>query len=178
MSGTTTFEVKKAKLVDEIFLEVEYTKIITTVDLNNWRRVTENKLSEECRQPVHKDLVAAFDAIIPHLPLLCEVTAEKELLPLGHVDLESFKVTSFSKGGSDEHAGVTIVGRKRLKGNRILNLVAPFTKWEEENNPYQHRYELKEAIRHLSDEIHKYLFEGKVAPAVQMELQLEIEQSK
>lgn len=170
----TTYIVKKAKLVDRLFLEVELEKIVK-IQEGEEINTTVNEVIEKCRQQVHPDLIAAFDALIPHLPQLCELDVHMNLLDPSDFLLSSFKVTGFSIGGNDEHEGVTLIGRKNLKTGKVLNLVAPFTKWEDEHEPYRFAGALYDAIAKCDYEIQQYLFHSKVAPPVQLELNLTTE---
>lgn len=170
-----TYNVKKAKLIDRIFLEVELEEIIKTEDGEEVNTCT-NDVAKKCRQEVHADLIAAFDALTPHLPLMCELADTMIFKPTDELlqpIITSYSVTGFSIGGNDEHEGVTLIGRKTLGTKKVLNLVAPFTKWEEEHiENYRYAHELKAAIFHACDEVLEYVVNGKVAPAKQLELPL------
>lgn len=108
-----------------------------------------------------------------HVAILCEQVSDRALFDPTEVEaklLTKITCTGFSIGGNDEHEGVTLIGRREMKNNRILNLVAPFTKWEDENAEYKHSWELQRAINACVLEVELYLFEDKYAPDPQGEL--------
>ena len=94
-----------------------------------------NEVSKKCSQIVHSDLKAALEKLKPHLVLICEQPEARAIIDTGFFDfdienLDNYNVTGYSIGGSDEHLGVTIIGQKLLKSGQVLNLIAPFTKFE------------------------------------------------
>jgi len=76
-----------------------------------------------------------------------------------------------SLGGSDEHSGVTIVGKKKLNNRKVLNLVTPFIKFEDEHCPYKFSNDLYDACNEIITEANLYM-EGKHAPNPQLALEL------
>lgn len=167
--------IKKAKLNSIGYMEVEYENRIVT---NEDEKFTIEAI-EKCTWPPHNDLLVCLDRLKPHLALLCEqvenmfeIEAYAETFTTPHPILAKLKVTGFTIGGSDEHEGVTLIGRRVLAGNRVLNLVSPFCKWEDEHNGYANSYELAVIIQDLQEEVRMYL-EGKKAPAVQLSLEFE-----
>lgn len=145
-----TITIKKAKIKNDV-LEVEYTE-----EING----NSNTVKKECEALVHDDLKSAFVALDEHLVALCEQNAE-------------CTCTGFSIGGHDEHEGVTLIGRRELANNRILNLVSPFTKFNDEFAPYSGSSDMENAIALCKEEIQKYLFEGKIkSETKQIELPL------
>src|SRR4051812_41190153 len=114
----TSYNIIKAKLVDRLFVEAEFNEVIQTKDGDEVDTVIDEG-AKKCRRIAHPDLVAAFDALTPHLPLLCEVLGEDKLLEADDVKLESFTVTGFTIGGEGEHEGVTLIGRKKLKSGKV-----------------------------------------------------------
>ncbi len=160
----TNYNVKKAKLIDRYSMEIEYDEEETTV----------NELAKKCRREVHPDLIAAFDNLTAHLPLICELVDPVIFKPndeLIHIMLGSYMVTGFSIGGENEHEGVVLIGRKTLGNKKVINLVSPFTKWEDEHSPYKYSSELSAAISRAENEVIAYL-QGKFAPKKQLELEL------
>lgn len=156
--------IKKAKLTSIGYLEVEYQRQVAVDGKPVWIDVTEKP-----KWDPHSDLLNAFSALRIHLVRLCEqVKDEPEGDELEKL-LSDFKVTGFVIGGSDEHEGVTLIGRKALANNRVLNLISPFTKWEDEHNGYDYSYELASLVGDCQDEVVEYLG-GKKAPAAQTEL--------
>ncbi|UOQ80988.1 hypothetical protein [Hymenobacter sp. 5414T-23] len=85
---------------------------------------------------IHPDLQHRFSRLVPHLCLLCEQLTETpdywpedeaEELP-AHFD--NFSVTGLSIGRSG--GGVTLIGQRRLSGNRVLNLTSPYVAYDSE----------------------------------------------
>lgn len=156
--------IKKAKLTSIGYLEVEYQRQVAVDGKPVWIDVTEKP-----KWDPHSDLLNAFSALRIHLVRLCEqVKDEPEGDELEKL-LSDFKVTGFVIGGSDEHEGVTLIGRKALANNRVLNLISPFTKWEDEHNGYRYSYEMASLVNACQYEVQEYL-EGKKAPSPQTEL--------
>lgn len=123
--------------------------------------------TQVCNWPPHPELKAAMQRLVPHLIVLCEQMEHPiEIGDFSERQLEPYTVTGFSIGGSDEHEGVTLVGQRRLQGNRVLNLVAPFTKWESEHEPYYFADDLSDAVMKASFEI-KLALEGKRSDPIQ-----------
>lgn len=182
--------IKKAKLKDNLFLEVEFDEHL----VNN---IT-NKIKRESTAPVHEDMVKAFRLLDPHIALICEeITVEDferaisekpegivvtmavpggkpkklktnlfnevEAEPLPE---EAFTVTGFSMGGTGEGEGCTLVGRKQLKIDKIMNLTSPYIKWDDN---YGYTSELAQAIETVKHEILEFITNGKQAPDRQQE---------
>lgn len=182
--------IKKAKLKDNLFLEVEFDEHL----VNN---IT-NKIKRESTAPVHEDMIKAFRLLDPHIALICEeisvedferATSEKpegivvslvtsggksrklktnlfneiEAEPLPE---EAFTVTGFSMGGNGDSEGCTLIGRKALLSGKIMNLISPFTKWDDD---YRYTSELAEAIEIVKHEILEFIVNGKQAPDRQQE---------
>lgn len=157
--------IKKAKLNSVGYMEIEYEQKINTEDGETF--TFEN--SQKCTWSPHNDLLVILDELKPHLAILCE-QADSEIWDTdNHPILSKLKVTGFTIGGHDEHEGVTLIGRRQLTNNRVLNLISPFTKWEDEHNPYVDSYELAAVIRRLQEEVSQYL-DGKMAPNMQLSL--------
>jgi hypothetical protein len=166
--------IKKAKLNSVGYLEVEFEQKVVSEDNETFTFES----AQKCTWSPHNDLLVKLDALKPHLAVLCE---QEEMLSIiawengmnqPHPILSKLKVTGFTIGGSDEHEGVTLIGRRMLANNRVLNLVSPFCKWEDEHNGYEHSYELAAIISSLQHEVSEYL-NGKKAPAAQLSLEFE-----
>lgn len=166
---SSTIEITKAKINSVGYLEVEYKESVELKD----GEVIKVEGSKKCLYDPHQDLFNEFDKLKIHLARLCE----QELTMTGvnkegdiEYDLTKFKVTGYVIGGSGEHEGVTLIGRKQLAGGKVLNLIAPFTKWESEHeDAYANAYELEQQIKKCGEEVILYLG-GKRAPQVQQEL--------
>lgn len=165
--------ISKAKLAKNGGLEVTFEETVTFTDENGKTVELNREPSIICKNIPHDDLINAFALLRPHLAIItdCVEAHKKTLYDLDDdvESLEKFKVTSFSKGGTGEHEGVTISGSKKLSGGRILNLNTPFTKYYDENDPYDHADELSSLITHICNEVEAYL-DGKIAPDAQLDM--------
>lgn len=97
------------------------------------------------------DITAMFNCIYVH-PICSKIT-----------------VTGFVIGGEDEHEGITFIAQRKLKTNKVLNLIVPFTKWEDEHSPYKFMNYLMTDFGGVIDEIQKYM-NGKHGTIAQLEL--------
>lgn len=132
----------------------------------------EDTVTIEGKNLIHKDLKAAFEELVPHLAFLCEqkeADGKKDLNELPEEIFSTFEVGGFSIGGSDDNTGVTLVGKRFLKSKKVLNLIAPFTMFNNENEEYEHAFDLQQAIDACSYEVEQYLTAKKWA-VVQQEL--------
>lgn len=158
--------IKKAKITSMNTIEIEY---------EDNKRIGDDyvtiEMSAKPKWEPHSDLLNEFKKLRPHLVRLCE---EGEL-PENEEQLENylmnFRVTGYVIGGKEEHEGVTLIGRKELSNGRVLNLIAPFTKWEDQHNPYDYATELLSAVDGCSTEVTEYLH-GKKQPAPQLKMAL------
>lgn len=152
-------KIKKAKIKDDLFLDVEFTEELPG------HSKKDTKLS--CTVPVHDDLKDAFKKLHVHLALLCDETKVKKGEDVSTIEIAGFDVRGFSISGNDENEGVTISGYKEGKYG-IVNLNTPFTKWEGSDYPFPS--ELAEHVQAAVYEVEQYLFEGKRAPEKQLEM--------
>lgn len=164
-------DIKKVKIKDLIEVEIEYDEIVK----HNQKAFTINRTFHLFKEP-HRELTDWFVKLKLHLAYLCE------MIPVGKYNAEydnwmvdetisKLEVTGFSIGGHDEYLGVTLIGKRRLNNNRVLNLVAPFTRYEDENAQYIYGFELEQLINSACQEVESYM-EGKFAPEKQTELEL------
>lgn len=131
----------------------------------------------EGKNLVTNDLRNAFNVLVAHLAFLCEQKEAdgKELLEDLPKDIDKkLEVTGYTIGGEDESRGVTLIGKRFLKSNKVLNLNSPFTKFDDENEPYQFAFELEQSIQACEYEVNEYLF-NKKWKVVQQELPFEEE---
>lgn len=139
-------EITKAKITKE------NTLVATYLDADK------NTVTVEGKNLVHGDLKAAFKALTGHMAILCELReAKEESAPHELNDLNTVEVTGYSIGGTDEDEGVTLIGKRFLKSKKVLNLIAPFTKFANENEEYPYSYELMDAINLCGYEVEQYL---------------------
>lgn len=172
--------IKKAKLNGVGYLELDYDERMTNEAGENFTI----EASKKCTWDPAPELLEIFDELKPHLAALCE---QEEMMSIQlwesanmgtpHPILSKMKVTGFVIGGSDEHEGVTLIGRRILAGNRVLNLISPFTKWDDEHNSYEYSLELGQIISRLQHECELYLG-GKMRPSTQMKLDFEPAEKK
>lgn len=176
----TVREFKKIKVdLATKFLELTYTER---------RAVGEEMVETEYdgvrrKVEVHQDLRDAMANFIPHMVILCELHDEAEfrgrnLVPFSREEMAAilkYDVQSISTGGQDEHFGITISGRKTLRGGKVFNINAPFTKFEggEHETPYAYAGDMHEAFMLLEKEVNLFLDEGKVAPSTQTKMDFE-----
>ncbi len=121
---------------------------------------------------VHPDLAHSLSLLRSHLAILCSQLdgRDEDLKDIEDDEkfLDNFNVTGFSIGGSGEHEGVTLIGNKKIKRG-VINLVTPFMKFDDPNNPYEFQTELNYLVNHSIDEFDQYV-DGKIAPNAQPEL--------
>lgn len=152
--------IKKAKIKDDLFLEVEYSE-----DLPGHSR---KDVKETITIPVHDDMKEAFQRLHVHLALLCDETKLKKGEDVQQAVIPDFFVRGFSVSGNDENEGVTISGYKEGKYGTV-NLNTPFTKYESDD--YPHISELGLDMNQAVHEVELYLFEGKRAPERQLAME-------
>jgi hypothetical protein len=122
-----------------------------------------NTVNKDCSGIIHADLLASFNRMKVHLVMLCE---QPEMSLISHAtisdfdisQLDNYVITGYVIGGTDEHEGVTIIGQKLLKSGKVLNLIAPFTKYEDD---YEFSEELGQDVQMCSYEVDQYLFHDK-----------------
>lgn len=151
--------IKKAKIKDDLFLEVEYSE-----DLPGHSK---KDVKETITIPVHDDMKTAFQKLHTHLALLCDETKLKKGEDFDQVIIPGFFVRGWSQSGSEENEGVTVSGYKEGKYGTV-NLNTPFTKYESDD--YPHISELGLDMQQCVIEVELYLFEGKRAPEKQLEM--------
>lgn len=134
------YEIRKAKLKD-IFLSVQYSERLTD---------STNSVTKDCTAPVHQDMKDAFARMDDMLRQICEQPDGAKVFCNG-----------FSIGASRD--GATLMGYRELESGKVLNLVAPYERYED-------NFVLETAISHSIQEVLQYLFEGKQAPDAQMSL--------
>lgn len=147
--------IQKAKVKDSK-LEVIYDEYFSEENYSN-------TIDKKCDQIIHKDLQASLDRLKPHLACICEMPERSRITniyDLNPEDFSNYVVTGYSHGGSDESAGVTIIGQKLLKSGKVLNLVTPFIQFED-TDAYEYAGELYADIEACDSEVEEYLFNEK-----------------
>lgn len=151
------------------YVEFEQTKIIM-LDGKPIEKIDHFPMTGE--NLVHPNLTHSLSLLRSHLAILCsQLDGRDEDLKEIEDDekfLDNFNVTGLSVGGSGEHEGVTLVGSRKIKRG-VINLVTPFMKFEDPNNPYEFQTELNYLTNHTIDEFDQYI-DGKIAPNAQQEL--------
>jgi hypothetical protein len=158
----TNVKIKKAKIKDNLFLEVEYSE-----DLPGHSK-KDTKLS--CTVPVHDDLKESFKRLHKHLAILCDEVPAPKKKDFATSEFIGFEVRGFSIGGNDENEGVTISGSKEGKYG-LVNLNTPFTKWENKEYPFSR--EIANDVQSAIYEVEEYLFNEKRAPEKQLSMDFE-----
>lgn len=170
-------EITKAKITKHKTLEVIFTR--------HNDDDTQTEVTEKHDNLVHPDLEAAFQKLIPHLLVICDlregdvIGTGKNKYAIDAVPAEhyaKFGVTSFSIGGGSDGEGVTITGNKKLNSSQVLNLNTPFQKYEDELSEYKYGSELADAVQGCIYEVEQYLA-GKCA-AKQTELVFDSEEQE
>ncbi|QTE37510.1 hypothetical protein J3L18_00130 [Mucilaginibacter gossypii] len=168
--------ISKAKLAKNGGIYVEFTLIEKYLENGEVVLETSGNSTYEGEKLAHPDALHAFDMLRVHLAIICDQREafEKTLVEVdGDPEIiNKFKVLSYSIGGSGDSEGVSLFGSKKISRNRTMNLPAPFTKFMDENDPYEYGDELMATIAHVSDEVNKYL-DGKIAPSAQGEFDFE-----
>lgn len=149
-------DIKKAKIKNELFLEVEYSEMI---------KDGTNTVKKDCTAPIHNDLKAAFQKLDVHLTGISEQYKEDGIL-----DNENVTCKGFSIGGDGE--GVILFGSRKLSTGKRLNFLSPYHEWDAESVEYEGFDDLRAAIAKCKSEVSKYLFDGKHQPDAQMKMDL------
>jgi len=147
--------IQKAKVKDSK-LEVIYEEYFSDENYSN-------TIDKKCAQIVHADLQSSLDRLKPHLACICEMPEGNRIKGIYDCDLDDFSnyvVTGYSHGGSDESAGITIIGQKLLKSGKVLNLVTPFIQFED-TDAYHYSGELCADMEACDCEVKEYLFNEK-----------------
>lgn len=154
---TATYKIEKAKIKDS--------QLIATYEERFKTENYSNTIEKKCSQVVHGDMKNAFDKLKVHLVCVSEMPEAEKIRNAGVYDypideLNNYVVTGYSHGGSDESAGVTIIGQKLLKSGKVLNLISPFIQFEDAD-AYEFAGELYSDIEACDYEVNQYLFHEK-----------------
>lgn len=151
-------KIKKAKIKDDLFLEVEFTEELPGHSKKDTKLI--------CTIPVHDDLKAGFAKLDRHLAQLCDdLPCKAKRLEDWNEDLSDYTVKGFSIGGVGDSEGVTLSGYREAK-HGIVNLNTPFQQYE--SSEYKWISELGSDIEDCLFEVREYLFNGKRAPEKQL----------
>lgn len=159
-------KIKKAKIKDELFLEVEY------VEQLPGHSKKDTKLNSTV--PVHDDLKTAFQWLHKHLAILCDQVPVPNKKAFQQANYDEYIVRGFAIGGKEEDEGVTITGSKTGRFGWIT-LNTPFVRFQDDD--YAYIKDLKTDIEAAKHEVDQYLFHEKRAPEQQLELALNQEET-
>ena len=106
------------KIIKKIKITKNLTAEIAFVDMSG---IENDAYTFSSSAIIHQDFYNAMQALTEDFIRMTEQDCEHNLIT----------ITGITTGGSDENQGATIVGQRLLSGNRVLNLVAPFTKYED-----------------------------------------------
>lgn len=151
--------IKKAKIKDGMFLEVEYTEKIDG---------GEEDASVKRDIPVHDDLITAFSKLTNHLGRIAEQYNSD-----GEIDSLCMNCKGFVISGIGDNEGVSLLGGRDLDSEKYLTFTSPFTKWTE---GYEYISELGVDIEECKGEVLLYLFEKKRKPEAQMSMEFQHEE--
>lgn len=155
----SSVKIRKATIVDDLFLKVEYTEELP----GHSKKDTKQKVTI----PVHDDLKGAFQALHRHLAVLCDQVKQPKKADFEKTEFEGYTVVGFSITGAEENEGVIITGHRDGKFGDV-SLSTPFIKWEDAGYPFFS--ELNSDVQAAVYEVDQYLFEGKRAPEQQLEM--------
>ena len=146
------YEIQKVKLKNNQ-ITADYTERFVEANYKN-------EVTKSSQQFVHPDLLYAMSLLKPHAVKICEmkeagvVNIENPSDDDLNEKLKNIVITGYSKGGSDESAGVCIQAQKLLKSGQVLNLSVPFTKFEDESGEgYPYGDALRQTINRLDYEV-------------------------
>lgn len=134
LSDIPVIEITKVKVTKEETLDVEYNEHINDDTIN--------EVSKKCDNLVHEDLKTAFAQMKPYFALICDLRESAGLNPHKYnpEKLDAVEVTGFTLTDG-EAPGVTLIGKKKI-GDKVMNLVAPFTKFEDDNDTFKYGADL------------------------------------
>ena len=135
-----------------------------------------DKNNRECGARIHPDLVNAFGALDIHL---ANLTFQRN--SEGYFDSAAVHCSGYEMDLKDENGiKVKLLGARHLESNKTLDLVSPKQNILEtgiEIYEYAGREDLDKALRVCDEEVRAYLFEGKHAEDVQMQMDLDSEEA-
>ena len=158
-----SLNIKKVKLVKEYTLYIEWSE---TYRENVDSEVFISEYKVDFPFPAHEDFLETLAKLDVHLALIAEqIKVEPGTIEspdeIEDEALVFIKASQIVIGGEGESAGVTLVGKKYLRNGKVLNLVAPFLKFEDDD--YEFLYELKIIIDELITETQEYIQGKRIA---------------
>lgn len=157
-----SIEIRKAGIRSGIFLAYEYNIEEAGISAKN---------KTQSMAPIHDDLKAAFDKLIPHFILLTEELPEDRVKGIIENDLLipediqlKYTVTEFALGGSEDSKTITITGYKILSNDKSVSFSTPSQKlYDDKKDGYKYSDFLRDILDILLDEVQQYM-DGKQAP--------------
>lgn len=118
----------------------------------------------------HPDLLECFDLLKMHLGLLTEYHPEKNAIPYFKFDrdqqlkyaansIKDIRVTQLIFKGESEKAGVTLCGYKILMSGKVVNVTAPFVRFDadDDSSEYEFNNKLYELCVAVQAEVEQYI---------------------
>lgn len=164
-----TITIRKGKIKDDMFLDVDYEQVINGEQ--------QDSFSRECNHAIHPDLRSAFAKLKIHYILLCHQIPDKDAIRITDTVnakipmMDDVIVRQFSLSGTGQKEGLILSGSRKLKDGTILHLNSPFRRLCDDNSSYKHLDDLNEVLGLCSKEIEKYLFEEKYGEAKQTSIE-------
>lgn len=164
-------EIDSAKLVKKgERLKVSYTRTET-----DGRKIIVS--DEEGQYSCHEDLIAAFDALAPHVAMLGGYKPfVKNFEKIKEDDFEGFRCTSYSISGQGDARGVVLTASHLRWDGKAVGYNCPFDTFEEGDGedgrpakakPYPFMDELTDALDLLDTEVRWYMDGSKKGPEVE-----------
>lgn len=157
--------VKKVKVRDDMFADVDYSEKVGT---------TNDQFGRVCNNPMHDDFKEAVQKLGIHAILITELVdptkVKGEIEDYHPAILKFVKIKGISWGG-DAGDGITISFERKLSTGRVINMNTPFTKFNDEAIVYKFDTELQEACETIISEVEEYL-EGKFGEGAQTEMEM------
>ena len=126
--------------------------------------------AEYSKRFAHDDFYNAMQDLTAHLFELCELGIAAYDKELDEIILKGYETTQIVFGGDGESYGCTLVGKKTLIGNRVLNLVAPFIMFTDEERHGRIDQLYVKAMKVYNEAV-EYLG-GKAVPDPQLQMDL------
>ena len=100
------------------------------------------------------ELLSAFDELVPHLVFLCEYADEEKYETTKELILNWKPITQFAITGIVvKESGCMLIGRRTLRGKKVLNLTTPFVLWETSEG--MEEYSFMQTLKFHMDEAHE-----------------------
>jgi len=154
--------ITKVKLTKENFLDVCYKESVGSDEPKD------DQVDRKGSHEVHPDLLEKLKSLRIHLATMCD-EGEYTDFEDNPEKLDIFSVTGYTFGGEDNTHGVTLIGQKLLKNNKVLNLIPPFVKLNPSESDYSFVTSLAESLVEADVEADAYVA-GKFAPMRQLSL--------